>query len=246
MSDFSAIAQYYDLMTGYQDRLINEFGVVKYLVEKFNVKTALDAGCGTGVITIILAKIGVDVIGLDSSPDMLEIARTNALREGVEPDFEQEFFESMPGSWTGKFDAVFCPDNSLVGIETGERLALAFKSFHRVLKPGGRAIVQLLNFIKFRRTNRRIIKVSSAQNYTFVRFFDFEEKETRFNVIVIKHDMGKTKYEFTSQRILPINNDVLTVASNIARFSRVEFYSDPGLTEPDSPDSEDIIAVLTK
>ena len=246
MADFSQIAPYYDQMTGFKNRLINEFGVLKHLVEKFNISSVLDAGCGTGVHTIILSKIGVDVTGLDSSADMIDIARTNALREGVEPAFEHEYFESMPNGWSDKFDAVFCLANSLVGVETGERLSLAFKSFYRVLKPGGRAIIQILNFIKFRRNDQRIIKVTSEDNLTFVRFFDFEEKETRLNVVVIEHEMGQVNHKFSSQRILPVNDEVLTVAANIARFSKIELYSDLTLTESVSMESNDIVAVLIK
>jgi ubiquinone/menaquinone biosynthesis C-methylase UbiE len=246
MADFSNIASYYDLMTGFKDRLINEFGIIKFLVEKFDISTALDAGCGTGVHSIILSKIGVDVIGLDSSADMLEIARTNALKAGVEPEFVKEYFESMPCGWADKFDAVFCLANSLVGVENGERLSLAFKSFHRVLKPGGRAIIQVLNFLRFRRGNRRIIKVSTNENLTFVRFLDFEEKETRLNVLVIEHEMGDVDHKFNSQKILGINREIIRLASNSARFSSAKFYSDLSLSEKASNDSTDLIAVVTK
>jgi glycine/sarcosine N-methyltransferase len=246
MTDFKDIAPFYDKMTGYSDRLIGDFGIVKHLVKKFNIKNALDAGCGTGVHSIILSKIGVDTIGLDSSEQMIEMARANALKEGVDIQFEKEFYESMPNKWTDKFDSVFCLANSLVGVETAERLTLAMKSFNRVLRPGGIAILQLINFIKYRKENKRIIKVSSDENLTFVRFFDFEKDTTRLNVIVIEHDMGQVKHEFISQPILPINTEVITVASKIGKFSSIEFFSDLSLTDPFSYDSNNMIVVLTK
>lgn len=246
MADFASIAPYYDLMTDHSQRLVRDFGVIKHLVEKFGVKTALDAGCGTGVHSIILTKMGVDVIGIDSSAEMLAIAHTNALKEGVEPPFEVEYFEALPDKWSEKFDAVFCLANSLVGVEKGERLILALKSFKRVLKSGGRAIIQVLNFDNYRRRDRRIIKVSSHQNFTFVRFFDFAEDETRLNVIVIKHDLGQVTHEFFSQRILPLNKEILSIAARAGHFSTVEFFSDLTLAHPYSSDGDDLVAVLTK
>ncbi len=51
-----------------------------YLEESFkladiDVKEVLDLGCGTGGITALLADRGYDMIGLDISPDMLNLAR---------------------------------------------------------------------------------------------------------------------------------------------------------------------------
>lgn len=246
MIDFSDIATYYDRMTGYSNRLVNDFGLIKNLVKKFNFETVLDAGCGSGIHSVILSKIGVDVIGLDASKEMLDLARANALKEGIELELIQEYYESMPNLWTDKFDGLLCMANSLVGVETGERLSLAFKSFNRVLKPGGKAIIQLMNFVKFRRGGQRIIKVSNDGNLTFVRFFDFEENETRLNLIIIEHEMGDVKHTFISNKILPVNEEVVTVASKLARFSNIELYSDLSLTDKFSSDSGNMVVVLTK
>ncbi|MCK5127714.1 MAG: class I SAM-dependent methyltransferase [candidate division Zixibacteria bacterium] len=246
MTDFSKIAPYYDLMTGFKKRLINDFGNFKNLVNKFSIKKALDAGCGSGVHSIILSKIGVDVTGLDASAEMLELTRKNMLREGVEIPLEQEYFETMPNKWTDSFDAVFCMANSLVGVETGERLSLAMKSFQRVLKPGGKAIIQLVNFMKYRQNDERIIKISNEENITFVRFFDFEEKVVRLNVIIIEHDMGNVKHQFISEKILPVSSEVIKLASDAGGFSNVEFFSNLTLADTFLPDSPNLIVVLTK
>jgi ubiquinone/menaquinone biosynthesis C-methylase UbiE len=246
MADFSTIAPYYDLMTGYSRRLVREFGVIKHLVDKFKITRALDAGCGTGVHTIILAKIGVDVVGLDSSPDMLAIARTNALKEGVKPVFCREYFESMPPEWNESFDAIFCLANSLVGVQNAERMSLSLQAFYRALKPGGRAVIQLLNISGFRRQNRRIIKVSSEQNLTFVRFLDFDELDTRLNVLVLEHELGQVHHTFSSQSILPITAELLSAAARVNHFARVEFFGDLALAGPVAPDSENLVALLTR
>lgn len=246
MTDFSKISSYYDLMTGHSRRLVNDFGVIKHLVEKFDIKSALDAGCGSGVHTIILSKIGIDVLGFDASPEMLSLAETNALKEGVKPLFKHEFFETIPEEWWGKYDTVFCLANSLVGVLNAQRLSLAMKSFQRALKPGGRAIIQILNTAWFMDNDERIIKVSTEENYTFVRFLDFDEKETRLNVIVIEHDLGKVKHEFISTPIFAMDAEMIKLAAETAGFSQSEFYSDLVMSRPLSRDSRDLVVVLTK
>jgi ubiquinone/menaquinone biosynthesis C-methylase UbiE len=246
MADFSSIAPIYDLMTDFDSRLVKDFDVVKSLVEKFKIKSALDAGCGTGVHTIILARLGVDVVGIDASKEMLEQARLNAVAAGVNPRLRYEFYEALPDEWSGRFDAIFCLANSLPGVGNVPRLNLAVHSFHRVLKPGGKAIIQVLNFDHFRLNNRRIIKISGQKEFIFVRFLDLDEHDPRLNVIIINHVGTQIKHQFISESILPITAGLLTDAARAASFSDVAFYRDLSLHSPFGPEAENLIAVLTR
>ena len=60
----------------YLTALLRDFGCREGLV--------LELGCGTGALTRLLAQAGYDMIGLDSSPDMLSIARERQAEEGTE------------------------------------------------------------------------------------------------------------------------------------------------------------------
>lgn len=57
----------YDKWTEYLHSLLKEYGVVDGLI--------LELGCGTGKVTRRLSKLGYDMIGIDYSDEMLEIAR---------------------------------------------------------------------------------------------------------------------------------------------------------------------------
>jgi ubiquinone/menaquinone biosynthesis C-methylase UbiE len=49
---------------------------------------ALDLGCGTGAAAVRLARLGINVTLLDSSPAMLEIAKRTARKAGVDGKIE--------------------------------------------------------------------------------------------------------------------------------------------------------------
>src|SRR4051794_14542367 len=54
-------------------------------------KTALDVGCGAGLLTEPLARLGAEVIGIDAAPEVIEVAREHArgqfLNEGLSPQY---------------------------------------------------------------------------------------------------------------------------------------------------------------
>jgi len=67
-------AEIYDLV--YQDKdYESEIKFLEQILEKYNVKTILDIGCGTGRHSVILSQDGYDVLGIDKSIDMIKIAR---------------------------------------------------------------------------------------------------------------------------------------------------------------------------
>ena len=97
----------------------------------------LDAGTGTGYFSILLAKEGHRVTGIDLTPSMLEEARNTASLFGVNASFlemnvQETTFES------DRFDAIVTR-NVTWTLPDPEK---AYREWHRILKPGG----ILLNF----------------------------------------------------------------------------------------------------
>jgi ubiquinone/menaquinone biosynthesis C-methylase UbiE len=245
MADFTKIAAFYDRMTGFGQRLENDYDAIKELVKRFHVQKALDAGCGTGVHAIILAKLGVDVTGFDISPEMLDKAQENAECENVEPELIRAEFEYLPEEWTGVYDTVFCLANSLAGAETKRRLIQALKAFRRTLKPGGRAIIQLLNIPFFRESGRRVIRVSTDGPYIFVRFLDFIDFLTRLNVLILERDGENFTSYIVSEPILAISPGLLTNSATEAGFKGVQLFADLSLDTAFHSESDNIVAILS-
>ncbi|RSM70728.1 SAM-dependent methyltransferase [Actinoplanes sp. ATCC 53533] len=93
---------------------------------------ALDAACGTGRHSGRLVARGHRVIGVDSSPDMLEHARARV----PEADFRRGDLHSLPVP-DDHVDVIVCA-LALVHLP---RLGPAFREFARVLRPGGHLLI---------------------------------------------------------------------------------------------------------
>ncbi|MBV8485945.1 MAG: class I SAM-dependent methyltransferase [Verrucomicrobia bacterium] len=93
----------------------------------------LDIACGTGNVTIPLARRGAMVTGLDMAPNLLEEARARAAREGLRIRLDEGFAETLPYP-----DASFDVLVSMFGIMFSPLLATVVSEMARVLRPGGR------------------------------------------------------------------------------------------------------------
>ena len=106
------------------------------LPEGKNLKI-LDVGCGAGFFTILLAKAGHQVTGIDLTPDMIKNARILAEEEGVNCEFTVMDAEN-PEFPDGTFDVIISRNLTW----TLPNVRHAYEEWLRVLKKGG----VLLNF----------------------------------------------------------------------------------------------------
>jgi 2-polyprenyl-6-hydroxyphenyl methylase/3-demethylubiquinone-9 3-methyltransferase len=67
-------------------------------------KTALDVGCGAGLLAQPLARLGAKVTGIDASPELIAVAQDHARRGG----FEIEYRSGEVAELDGQFDLVTC------------------------------------------------------------------------------------------------------------------------------------------
>jgi 2-polyprenyl-6-hydroxyphenyl methylase/3-demethylubiquinone-9 3-methyltransferase len=62
-------------------------------------KTALDVGCGAGLLTEPLARLGAKVTGLDASPEVIAVASEHAAAQGLEIDYRNAAVEEIGGQF---------------------------------------------------------------------------------------------------------------------------------------------------
>lgn len=91
--------------------------------------SVLELGCGAGYFTRELAGSGADIVAIDVSPELLEIARANCSAPNVRYQIQNAYELSYPDAG---FDSVV-GSSVLHHLETEE----ALREIYRVLKPGG-------------------------------------------------------------------------------------------------------------
>ena len=101
----------------------------------------LDAGCGLGEHTILLTRLGYDVLGIDYAPSAVEQARANAAAKGVDARFEVADAMNL-GAEPG-YDTIV--DSALFHIFDDTDRPKYVASLHGACRPGGIVIVLALS-----------------------------------------------------------------------------------------------------
>jgi 2-polyprenyl-6-hydroxyphenyl methylase/3-demethylubiquinone-9 3-methyltransferase len=114
----------------------------------------LDVGCGAGLASEALARLGADVTGMDAAPEALEVARAHAEAGGLAIDYRQGGPEDLAEA--GGYDAVI----SLEVIEHVAERAAFLSALARAARPGGLVFLSTLN-----RTPRSFLMAKLGAEY---------------------------------------------------------------------------------
>jgi len=98
----------------------------------------LDAGCGAGEHTILLTRLGYNVLGIDFSPNAIEQARENAAAKGVDARFDVGDAMNLPEE--PAYDTII--DSALFHIFDDADRPKYVRSLHAACRPG--ALVHVL------------------------------------------------------------------------------------------------------
>ena len=139
---YDMFAYYYDQMMADIDYDIFLDLVLKYIPKD---KYILDAGCGTGIITMALKKMGYQISGLDISNDMLMILRHKMDMENVYfPLYENDLCDELPKNSFGAVISFLDVINYIIDYKK------ALRNIYDSLIPGGIFIfdISTVNFFK--------------------------------------------------------------------------------------------------
>jgi len=108
---------------------------------KAHPRNLLDVACGEGTFAVAMARAGLEVVGVDLSPQMLEIARRRAESEQVRVSFIQGDMRSL--AVAGKHDLVTCWYDSLNYMLSPDDLASAFRGIAAALSEDGHLVFDM-------------------------------------------------------------------------------------------------------
>ncbi|HXW84086.1 MAG TPA: class I SAM-dependent methyltransferase [Candidatus Binataceae bacterium] len=140
-------------------------------------KQVLDAGCGEGYQTRLLARRGARMTGIDLSPRMIDLAREEERREPLGIRYEQGSFTELRPFADQMFDAAV----SFMALMDGPDFPAAMREMRRLLKPGGELVFSILHPVNTRGFGWIRDSRGEETHFTLAEYFNQEPFVERWN-----------------------------------------------------------------
>lgn len=168
---------------GYIYRMLCKYGVNNGLV--------LDLGCGTGTMTEILAGYGYDMIGADSSEDMLELAMEKRMQSGY--DILYLLQDMREFELYGTVRAVVSVCDSVNYITDPQDLEKVFRLVNNYLDPGGVFLFDFNTVYKYREVMGDCTIAEDRGECSFIwdNYYYEEEKINEYDLTLFVRERGQ-------------------------------------------------------
>ena len=140
----------------------------------------LELGCGTGKLMSLLGKAGFDMIGVDNSVEMLQIAR-----EKTSQDFLYLLQDMREFELYGTVKAVISVCDSVNYITKKEELRKVFQLVNNYLDPEGLFIFDFNTEYKYRELIGETVIAEDREDVSFIWFNEYDE-DSHLNDIDLK------------------------------------------------------------
>ena len=123
-----------------RDSLLGHFGRERSPLHCLQGLSILDVGCGGGLVSEPLARLGAGVTGIDPTEEAILVARRHAEAQGLSIDYRAATVEDMLAAGR-RFDAVVC----LEVVEHVPDVGAFLKTLAGLVRPGGAIVLSTLN-----------------------------------------------------------------------------------------------------
>lgn len=127
------MAESWDLFRGDTSRWADRFLYLDLIAEYG--EPALDVGCGTGRLLLDYLQQGIDIDGVDNSPEMLALCRQKAATLALTPTLFQQRMDQL--ALPRRYRIILVPSSSFQLLLTPEEARAAMVRFVAHLEPGG-------------------------------------------------------------------------------------------------------------
>ncbi len=240
---FDDVSGFYDEMINFEAALDRKTNHLNNFITK-DMKTAADIGCGSGIDSIALSSLGLNVTGFDISEKMLEKSKENSKKLNKEIHFYNYASQNIPHTFNSKFDFICSLGNTIANINPKE-LEATIKRFSELLNKNGKLLFHILNYEKIVRENERIINIKKGENNYIIRFYDFGRDTINFNILTFESDNPKQKNLITTN-VYPHSLQTIKNLLIQDNFQSIEIYQDLKKTPFVSTTSTDIFLFCSK
>ena len=229
---------YHALAVSY-DRLTNDVNYrqtvdfYKEILERegCHPRTAVDLACGTGSVTLLLAREGLNVIGVDLSAEMLCIASQKAQELDRPPLFVRQDLSRL---WLPRgVDLAVCALDSLDYITDPTACAEAIRRVYRVLNPGGIFIFDVNTPQKLRAMDGQVFLDEDDDVYCVWRgSFDEETNICSYGMDLFQREGEVWRRSFEEHQEYAYSEEQLRGYLEDAGFNSIRVYADRLFEKP--------------
>lgn len=157
----------------------------------------LDLGCGTGTLTELLCQKGYDMIGVDNSLEMLEIAREKQEKSGSEILYVQQDMRELELYST--VGTVISVCDSLNYLLEEDELLTVFRLVNNYLYPGGLFLFDFNTVYKYSRVIGDTTIAENREDCSFIweNYYHEEEEINEYDLTVFVQEEGDCFRRFT-------------------------------------------------
>ena len=226
MDAYHELAKSYDRLTNDVDyRATVDFYWEILKREGLKPRTAVDLACGTGSVTAILAEMGLDVIGVDMSEEMLTVAQQKAMELGQMPRFICQKLQEL--YLPRGVDLAVCALDSLDYITDPDDCAEAIRRTYKVLNPGGIFIFDVNTPEKLQAMDGQVFLDEDDDVYCVWRGeFDEETNICSYGMDLFQRQGNVWHRSFEEHREYAYSREQLTQYLKDAGFTHIQVYAD--------------------
>jgi 2-polyprenyl-6-hydroxyphenyl methylase / 3-demethylubiquinone-9 3-methyltransferase len=123
-----------------RQEIVRHFARASSGLRPFEGLTVIDIGCGGGLVSEPVARLGATVTGIDPAAENIEAARRHAADQSLMIDYRAELVEDLVAEGR-TFDCVLC----LEVVEHVPNVAAFLATCSKLVRPGGLMILSTIN-----------------------------------------------------------------------------------------------------
>ena len=199
--------------------------------EGLRPRTAVDLACGTGSVTEILARQGLEVIGVDLSEEMLTVAMEKVMDMDKPPRFVCQPLQNL--RLPRGVDLAVCALDSLDYITNPDDCKEAIRRVYKALNPGGIFIFDVNTPEKLRAMDGQVFLDEDDGVYCVWRGeFDQDTNICSYGMDLFQRRENVWERSFEEHREYAYSQEQLTEYLKAAGFTHIRVYADRLFEEP--------------
>ncbi len=219
---YTSISNYYSEIFPYNPMQLQ---FVKSRVGDLSTKQLLDIGCATGELAFQLAAEEAKVIGIDLNEDLLNQA-IKRLGDASNPKIQFGNMLELENDFSAdQFDTVLCFGNTLVHLQSKEMVAQMLNGVTQVLKPGGKFLLQILNYDYILAEQVSELPLIETENIQFLRRYRFDKNSPTIRFYTELYLKKENQTVVNETTLLALRSNELVELLQTAGFQDIQLFS---------------------